>query len=501
MSFNEKESRKLRSKEAKNKKHEANDAIETSGDEKNGDKTVETTEHEEDSDCGALNNAFASTSASTQVGRKSLSGQTCSLKTLIDDQVLDAGEGMLMMEYMGAKFIADLLPNGTIRWVDTKQIFSTPSAWVNHCKKIVNPDNSGKTGSAWSTIRYKGKRLDSYKLRWYRKQKKIVSNCNLFESSLSFPKSMDIPTCNASLIREHLSSIQTIEEDVEKLRKRNIIEHKDLSNRSSIQDLNVMVKCTPFSALERIQPFTVTISTNALLLIDFHCHLTTGEVVGYLGGNWDITSHNLAILQAFPCRSRLADRERAALVEEEIRQNLEQRNMNVVGWYHSHPKAAPQPTVKDIESQMEYQIAMKGESDSSYIPCIGLICSPYDEWNKSPVSTYQSYWVMPPPEYRPQEYGKPMQMLHTVTRDSFLTQDLLLEMRLLAHFYIESRDAVDFKAIFKGDITYWEKLQISLQPNLPRDLQLTEGQTTAQAQVQQQALSHFWAFLKGLILV
>lgn len=40
------------------------------------------------------------TSSISQVGRKSVTGQTCSLKTLIDDGVLDAGDNVLTMEYM-----------------------------------------------------------------------------------------------------------------------------------------------------------------------------------------------------------------------------------------------------------------------------------------------------------------------------------------------------------------------------------------------------------------
>lgn len=218
-------------------------------------------------------------------------------------------------------------------------------------------------------------------------------------------------------------------DDPAKLKARNVYEHGTLGSRThGDQDLNVMVKCTPFSAIDRIQPFTITVSTNALLLIDFHCHLTEGEVVGYLGGTWDLASHNLAILQAFPCRSRLGDKEAGARVEEEIRQNLEQRHLSMIGWYHSHPKSAPQPTVKDVESQMEYQIAMKGESDSSYVPCVGLICSPYDAYIDGLQSSFLAYWVMPPPEYKPQEFGKPMLMMYSMSRDSFLTQDLLLEM-------------------------------------------------------------------------
>lgn len=52
-----------------------------------------------------------------------------------------------------------------------------------------------------------------------------------------------------------------------------------------------------------------------------------------------------------------------------------------------------------------------------------------------------------------------------------------------------------------GSGSYWDKLQVSLKPNLPRDLQSQGGQSQGQAAVQEQALSHFWDFLKGLLLV
>ena len=325
------------------------------------------------------------------------------------------------------------MPNGQIRWTETKQIFSTPSSWVNHCKRIVNPDNSGKTGSAWSTIRYNGKRLDSYKLRWYRRQKKIGVGPESGSGGMPYPSTSKITAempLSSNVLKDMQFAMPVVEnDDPVKLRERNIIEHVNLPSKSLGEfDNNLMVKCTLFSSIERIQPFTMTVSTNALLLIDFHCHLTNGEVVGYLGGTWDLSSHNLAVLQAFPCRSRLGDKERGSSCEEEIRQNLDQRHLSLVGWYHSHPRSAPQPTIKDLESQMEYQIAMKGESDSTYVPCVGLICSPYDVYNEGLNSSCQAFWVMPPPEYRPYEFGKPMQMIYSVTRDSFLTQDLLLEM-------------------------------------------------------------------------
>jgi len=54
-----------------------------------------------------------------------------------------------------------------------------------------------------------------------------------------------------------------------------------------------MVELTSFSTLGKIQPFLVTITTTAALLVDLHCHLTDKEVCGYLGGHWDINSHSM----------------------------------------------------------------------------------------------------------------------------------------------------------------------------------------------------------------
>ena len=84
--------------------------------------------------------------------------------------------------------------------------------------------------------------------------------------------------------------------------------------------------------------------------------------------------------------------------------------------------------------------------------------------------------------------------------------------RLLAHFYADSADAVPFRDQQQEDADgksgNWDKLKSSLSKNLPKDLMDTvpEGQamrssqSLAQAQVQQQALAHFWAFLSGLLV-
>ena len=420
---------------------------------------------------------------------------------LFSDEVLKSFFTKLSRS-QGKGFVADLMPNGNIRWMETKQMFTTPSGWVNHCKKTMTAENINKTVSAWSIIKYRGKRLDSYKLRWYRMKKKSLAeqngsvvnsqgnqpnfagnNANSSFGSNGFNGQFGNGAFNANnssasnhnfnsnllmdgqvksntellnsinpglaaLYNEATKSTLSCDEDPALLRQHQVIEHTELPkkyvfNDSEIQylDCNQLIRAIPFRALDRIQPFTITVSSNALLLMDYHCHLTDSEVVGYLAGNWDVGNHTLSILQAFPCRARLDDAIKSKIVEEEIRQSLRQRNLSLVGWYHNHADKPAQPSIKDIECQLEYQVTMKGnECDLAYIPCVGFICSPYYEYNRDQLSSFLAYWVMPPSELTSLEYGKPMQMFYQITRDSFLTQDLLLEM--------VSLDLIQFSLMF-----------------------------------------------------
>ncbi len=46
--------------------------------------------------------------------------------------------------------------------------------------------------------------------------------------------------------------------------------------------------------------------------------------------------------------------------------------ISVVGWYHSHPHSQADPSLRDMDSQMEYQLKLKGDGHI-YQPCLGLI--------------------------------------------------------------------------------------------------------------------------------
>lgn len=83
----------------------------------------------------------------------------------------------------------------------------------------------------------------------------------------------------------------------------------------------------------------------------------------------------LTVTHAFPCRITKAERaEFGAQVEKQVQETIKKENVILVGWYHSHPNIAAAPTYRDIDNQLEYQIRMKGDCDSSYTPCTGVIC-------------------------------------------------------------------------------------------------------------------------------
>ena len=56
---------------------------------------------------------------------------------------------------------------------------------------------------------------------------------------------------------------------------------------------------------------------------------------------------------------------------------MKEKELHVVGWYHSHPVSEAKPSQSDILSQRKYQEAVRLK-ESSTEPCIGVIVSECD---------------------------------------------------------------------------------------------------------------------------
>ncbi|KAM9105919.1 MPN domain-containing protein isoform 1-T2 [Megaptera novaeangliae] len=440
-----------------------------------------------------------------------LTRRAVTLRVLLKDALLEPGAGVLSIYYLGKKFVGDLQPDGRIVWQETGQVFNSPSAWATHCKKLVNP--AKKSGCGWASVKYKGQKLDKYKAAWLRRNQLHIPAAAADESPASEGEEEEL------MMEEEEEEVLTGASAEDKSRRPPVkgasepvhpeatppgkrVENKIrvpvrycmLGSRDSARNPHTLVEVTSFAAINKFQPFNVAISSNVLFLLDFHSHLTRSQVVGYLGGRWDINSQSgylgpvgrgvfgagvdvhafshlraaLTVLRAFPCRSRLGDADTAATMEEEIYQSLLLRGLSLVGWYHSHPYSPALPSLQDIDAQMEYQLRLQGSSNG-FQPCLALLCSPYYSGNPGPESKISPFWVMPPPEQRPSDYGIPMDVEMAYVQDGFLTNDVLHEMMLLVEFYKGAPDLVRFQEPWNQEHTYLDKLKISLASRTPKD--------------------------------
>ncbi|NWI27636.1 MPND protein, partial [Sula dactylatra] len=396
------------------------------------------------------------------------------LRVLLRDGLLEPARGVLSIYYLGKKFVGDLGADGTITWQETGQVFNSPSAWATHCKRLVNP--AKKSGCGWASVRYKGQKLDQYKAAWLRKHQ---PNAPPAEEVGRDPSSgtlgcppvwvvgwVPILCCPQSLASEGEEEEMPEEEEEEATREgrapvpepaatkkpeekskkqqckslaepagtdhgppgkrleskpRVPVRYCTLGTRDSARNPQTLVEVMSFAAINKFQPFNVAISSNVLLLLDFHSHLTRSEVVGYLGGRWDTNTQLLTVLRAFPCRTRLGDAEAAGAVEEEVK----------------YPQG------------------------------------PYYHGNPGVESKIAPFWVMPPPEQRPNDYGIPMDVEVAYIQDGFLTNDVLQEMTLLVEFYKGAPDLVKFQELWSQDQTYLDKLKGSLASRTPKDQSFT----------------------------
>lgn len=148
-----------------------------------------------------------------------------------------------------------------------------------------------------------------------------------------------------------------------------------------------LVKCCDFvgppgSGAPLAQPFQVEVDAQVHLMMDFHAHLSSCEIIGLLGGQWDSDRKLISIKEAFPCRRALGSHSGTSVeldpeAEVETRALMAERGLTPVGWYHSHPIFAPKPSQKDNENQRNYQALFRCDR-TRLEPFIGAIVGPYD---------------------------------------------------------------------------------------------------------------------------
>ncbi|XP_037625932.1 histone H2A deubiquitinase MYSM1 [Sebastes umbrosus] len=209
------------------------------------------------------------------------------------------------------------------------------------------------------------------------------------------------------------------------------------------------------------EPFQVIVCAETLLIMDMHAHVSRGEVIGLLGGTFNEEERVLKISAAEPCNSVSTGLqcEMDPLSQTQACDVLSSLGFSVVGWYHSHPTFHPNPSVRDINTQDQFQSYFSRGG----APFIGMIVSPYDPANPSPHSQTTCLLVK-----ESQEALGPQKLPYRF--DFLSSQDIpdweqtLRRAQWIIHKYCQTPWSVQMDRFFQKDshLTCLEKMLSSL---------------------------------------
>ncbi|XP_059196799.1 histone H2A deubiquitinase MYSM1 [Centropristis striata] len=209
------------------------------------------------------------------------------------------------------------------------------------------------------------------------------------------------------------------------------------------------------------EPFQVIVCAETLLIMDMHAHVSRGEVIGLLGGTFSEEERILKICAAEPCNSVSTGLqcEMDPLSQTQACDVLSSLGFSVVGWYHSHPTFHPNPSVRDINTQDQFQSYFSRGG----APFIGMIVSPYDPANPSPHSQTTCLLVK-----ESQEPSGPQKLPYRF--DFLSSQDIpdweqtLRRAQWIIHKYCQTPGSVQMDRFFRKDshLTCLEKMLSSL---------------------------------------
>ncbi|NWS13154.1 MPND protein, partial [Pachyramphus minor] len=277
---------------------------------------------------------------------------------------------------------------GSLLPQETGQVFNSPSAWATHCKRLVNP--AKKSGCGWASVRYKGQKLDQYKAAWLRRHQPNVPPPEEVPPCSPHPRQPQGGPAEPAGAGKGTREGDTGSGSVPGGRRRGCGDGTLCFPDPGAPGKRLEIK-------PRVPVRYCTLGTRDSARYGTRGHGDTGvaraggsgnrsrggggdPAVGLGGVTHPCAPHPspvLTVLRAFPCRTRLGDAEAAGAVEEE-----------------PHPV----PT------------------------------GPYFHGNPGVESRIAPFWVMPPPEQRPNDYGIPMDVEVTYIQDGFLTNDVVQEM-------------------------------------------------------------------------
>ncbi|KAK6308922.1 hypothetical protein J4Q44_G00203850 [Coregonus suidteri] len=234
-----------------------------------------------------------------------------------------------------------------------------------------------------------------------------------------------------------------------------------VSRRRRLLDPFQLIPCRMFGE-DRQEPFQVLVCAEALLIMDMHAHVSMEEVIGLLGGAYSEEEDKvLKIVAAEPCNSVSTGLqcEMDPLSQTQACEMLSSLGLAVVGWYHSHPTFHPNPSLRDIHTQDQFQSYFSRGG----APFIGMIVSPFDPANPSPRS--QTTCLMVREDQGPTGPQKlPYRFDYQCSQQQPDWSQLMRRAEWIMYKYKHAHCSVQMDRLFRRDsnLTCLEKMMASL---------------------------------------
>ncbi|KAL2089559.1 hypothetical protein ACEWY4_014247 [Coilia grayii] len=261
---------------------------------------------------------------------------------------------------------------------------------------------------------------------------------------------------------EHLSA-EELARRREEFKKKQPRPFKQARLKGSIDPFQ-LIPCRVFGE-EKQEPFQVIVSAEALVVMDMHAHVSMAEVIGLLGGAYCEEMKVLKIRAAEPCNSLSTGMqcEMDPVSQTLASELLAAKGHSVVGWYHSHPAFDPNPSVRDMDTQAKYQSYFSRGG----APFIGMIVSPYNPTNPSPVS--QTTCLVVSEEEGPAGPQKlPYRFELRQSLEAPDWEEVMRRAEWIVQKYKQSHGSVPLDRIFRRDsqLTCLQKMLASMKANL-----------------------------------
>lgn len=260
-----------------------------------------------------------------------------------------------------------------------------------------------------------------------------------------------------------------MDENIPRKREREVENSRPKRNRVPVlKKSHSLHDLVPLIAASSSMP-SVTVYSDAMFSMSLHSHLCTDEVIGWMAGTADECL--VEIRQAFPVKALVHENGRINVEMDaedavEVRSQIEEQGLSIVGWYHSHPTFEVLPSLVDIDNQLNYQ----GISENYFL---GGIISPYFSASKfEGVFTVFSV-KKSTEELKRNGYHPAYSVKYNVTQD-LISDQCIQKSKMLVKQYKEHRKFINVNKKWKKGLSVFEKIKKALETFRVKDEDLRE---------------------------